>query len=167
MSTSGNLPNISQNQTTQYFNNFFTQTRGVSPGMNDTVIAYFQSVTGDVETGKNLASAVIATAVQQGMDPVDVVDQLKKLSDKLKLDSPQYAQRTNQNAQDNNEYDNGVWSSGGKQYAKPGPSTAYLGISELNAYLTMFLNLNRIPTSLLGLSNSPQTSKYISRSILA
>ena len=37
---------------------------------------------------------------------------------------------------------------------------------ELNAYLTMFLNINRANTSLLGLSNSPQTSKYITRAVL-
>jgi len=38
--------------------------------------------------------------------------------------------------------------------------------NELNAYLTMFLNFNRASTSLLGLSNSPQTNKYIQRAIL-
>lgn len=38
--------------------------------------------------------------------------------------------------------------------------------NELNAYLTMLLNLNRVNTSLLGISNSPQTSKYIARAIL-
>ena len=40
------------------------------------------------------------------------------------------------------------------------------GISELDAYLTMFLNINRVGTSLLGLSNSPQTSPYVTRAIL-
>jgi len=39
--------------------------------------------------------------------------------------------------------------------------------NELNAYLTMFLNFNRAGTSLLGLNNSPQTSKYVTRAILA
>jgi hypothetical protein len=38
--------------------------------------------------------------------------------------------------------------------------------NQLNAYLTMFLNLNRVNTSLLGLSNSPSTNKYIARAIL-
>lgn len=37
---------------------------------------------------------------------------------------------------------------------------------QLNAYLTLFLNLNRIGTSLLGISNVPQTNKYIQRAIL-
>jgi hypothetical protein len=31
----------------------------------------------------------------------------------------------------------------------------------------MLLNLNRVGTSLLGLTNSPRTSKYIQRTILA
>lgn len=38
---------------------------------------------------------------------------------------------------------------------------------ELNSYLTMFLNLNRIGTSYLGINNAPQTSKYIARTLLA
>jgi hypothetical protein len=41
-----------------------------------------------------------------------------------------------------------------------------LSPGELNAYLTMFLNINRASTSLLGISNQPQTNKYIARAIL-
>ena len=37
---------------------------------------------------------------------------------------------------------------------------------ELNAYLTVLLNSNRVGSSLLGLSNSPQPNKYIQRAIL-
>ena len=37
---------------------------------------------------------------------------------------------------------------------------------QLNNYLTMFLNLNRIGTSYLGISNAPITNKYVSRMIL-
>lgn len=37
---------------------------------------------------------------------------------------------------------------------------------ELNAYTTMFLNLNRIGTSYLGVTNRPPISKYVLRSIL-
>jgi len=37
---------------------------------------------------------------------------------------------------------------------------------QLNAYLTTFLNLNRVGTSLLGLNNQPLISKYVSRAIL-
>ena len=37
---------------------------------------------------------------------------------------------------------------------------------DLTAYLTLMLNLNRVNTSLLGIGNIPQTSKYIQRTIL-
>ncbi len=38
---------------------------------------------------------------------------------------------------------------------------------ELNVYLAMYLNLNRIPSSLLGVTNKPITNKYVGRTILA
>jgi len=38
---------------------------------------------------------------------------------------------------------------------------------ELNLYLAMFLNLNRVGTSLVGVNNSPVQNKYITRAILA
>lgn len=245
----GNLPvNPDKTQsTTDYFNNYYNQNPSVSSGTNDTVVAYFQSLTGDVDAGRTLAGAVLYTATQQNIDPVSIVEELKKLSDKNKAELPvitplpptqtvvtqyetyqdivankntysegqlfyiteldvfyklvnnniasangymaervvlqdgtvvynfstvsytsgKYAQRTSPNAVDTDTYNNGTWASSGTQYAKPGPSTVYNNISEVNAYLTMFLNLNRSGTSLLGLGNSPVTSKYISRTILA
>jgi hypothetical protein len=37
---------------------------------------------------------------------------------------------------------------------------------ELNAYLVLFLNTNRISTSFLGISNQPKLSKYVQRCII-
>jgi hypothetical protein len=37
---------------------------------------------------------------------------------------------------------------------------------ELDAYLAMFLNLNRIPSSLLGITTTPVTNKYVERTFL-
>lgn len=168
--SSGNLPTDSgYNSTQQYFNNFYTQKSPIGPGENDAVVAYFQIITGDKETGKTLAGAVVYTCIQQGLDPVGVVEQLKKFSDKNRLSSPTYSSETNADAQDTNVYNpsTGTWTAGDKQYAKPGPSVPYNNLSELDAYLTMLLNLNRAGTSLLGLSNSPRTGKYIERTILA
>lgn len=168
--TSANLPNANgYNSTQQYFNNFFVQQPGVGPGENDAAVAYFQMITGDKETGKTLAGSVIYTCIQQGLNPVDVVEQLKKFSDKNRLTSPTYSSETNQDAQDTDIYnpETGNWTTGTKQYAKPGPSAPNNSLSELDAYLTMLLNLNRVGTSLLGLSNSPRTGKYIERTILA
>ena len=116
----GNLPPITDiNNSTTLFDSFFTQTTGTSEDINDSVIGYFQSVTGDKDSGITLAAAVLFTAQQQGIQPMTLIDEFRRL--------------------------------------KPG---------ELNAYLTMFLNINRVGTSLLGLSNQPQTSKYVTRAVL-
>ena len=37
---------------------------------------------------------------------------------------------------------------------------------ELNVFLAMYLNLNRVGSSLLGVRNQPATNKYVSRTIL-
>lgn len=117
----GNLPPVEAgNSTTKYFNNFFTTGVTVNQNVNDAVIGYFQTVTGNKESGRLLASTVLYTALNQGLDPMLLVDEFKTL--------------------------NG---------------------NELNAYLTMFLNTNRVSTSLLGITNAPQTSKYVTRTILA
>lgn len=41
-----------------------------------------------------------------------------------------------------------------------------MGKDQLNAYLCMFLNINRVNTSLLGINNQPIQNKYVRRSIL-
>ena len=37
---------------------------------------------------------------------------------------------------------------------------------ELNVYLALYLNLSRVNSSLLGIKNVPQTSKYVQRNII-
>lgn len=172
MAINGNLPGETTNSpdTTNYFNNFYSPSTNTSPMINDAVIAYFQTITGREDTGKNLAAAILYTSLQQGIDPMSVIEQLQILSRKNQDNEPEYYKGlTNQQAQDTDVYntETNTWSSSGKQYAKPGPSASFNQIGELDAYLTMFLNLNRVGTSLLGLSNSPQTSSYIQRAILA
>ena len=39
-------------------------------------------------------------------------------------------------------------------------------LSEINAYLALFLNTNRVGTSLLGVTNQPPVNKYVQRTIL-
>jgi hypothetical protein len=41
-----------------------------------------------------------------------------------------------------------------------------LGQGEIDNYLAAFLNFNRVPTSIIGVKKSQQTSKFISRAIL-
>ena len=183
MAINGNLPGqtTANPSTTNYFNNFYTQPTSTSPMINDAVVAFFQKITGNKDTGINLASAVIYTCLQQNMDPMSVVDQLKALNDRTNITrtinqyntetqyQTEYSHETNYLAEDAYVFDTqtGTWTTGDKQYAKPGPSTPYAYITELDAYLTMLLNLNRVGTSLLGISNSPQTSPYVERTILA
>lgn len=38
--------------------------------------------------------------------------------------------------------------------------------AQLNQYLSQVININRVPTSLLGVQNQPQTGKYVQRAIL-
>jgi hypothetical protein len=114
---------ISQNKNTsagKYFNNYFITPNTISSNQNDAVVAYFQQVTGNVQSAAILASTVIYTAMSQGVDPMSIVQQF--------------------------------------QLMKPG---------ELNLYLAMFLNLNRVGTSLVGVNNNPKQNKYITRAILA
>lgn len=41
-----------------------------------------------------------------------------------------------------------------------------LNATQLNSYLCMFLNLNRVNTSFLGINNDPIKNPYVNRSIL-
>jgi hypothetical protein len=76
----GNLPaSSSLNNTTEYFNNFFSESYNVNQNVNDAVVGYFQSVTGDKASGTLLAAAVIYTAQTQGMDIMSLLDEFRKL----------------------------------------------------------------------------------------
>lgn len=116
--------NLSVNQNTpatQYFNNFFTPAGTISTDQNDALTAYFQQVTGgNLQSAAILASNVVYTALQQGVDPMTIVQQFQSLP-----------------------------------------------AGELNLYLAMFLNLNRIGTSVVGVNNQQNQNKYITRAILA
>jgi hypothetical protein len=151
----GNLPPADSNVTTEYFNNFFKPDLTVSQNVDDAVLAYFQSITNDKDSAKVLASTVLYTALSNNIDPMSVIDELRKFSVQNQLNNP--AQETNYTTRSQGNTD---------PNAMPGPSARPNNLNELGAYLTMFLNLNRVGTSLLGISNSPQTNKYISRAIL-
>lgn len=149
----GNLPAAESSSTTNYFNNFFTADFTVTQNVDDAVIAYFEAITNNKDTAKVLASTVLYTAISQGIEPMSVIEELRNLqlknraTENLQLN---YVGRTTENSD---------------PYANPGP-VRQSNLSELDAYLTMFLNLNRVGTSLLGISNQPQTNKYVQRAIL-
>ena len=104
-----------------YFNNYFIQPGNISSNQNDAVTAFFEQQTnGNKQSAAILASTVVYTAMAQGLDPMNIIQQFQSL--------------------------------------RPG---------EIDLYLAMFLNLNRVGTSLVGINNSPVQNKYVTRTILA
>jgi hypothetical protein len=121
MSSPQNISAVDANSPRQYFNNYFTGVSTITSNQNDAIIGYFQQHTnGNKVAADALASAVVYTSLNQGMDPMAILQQFTQLPK-----------------------------------------------GELNSYLTMFLNLNRVGTSFLGINNQPIVNKYIKRSILA
>jgi hypothetical protein len=110
---------VSQPNTEEFFNNFFTKQYNISPDANDAVVTFFERVTDNKESAQALSAAVIYTCLTQGIDPMSILKEFSNLSQ-----------------------------------------------GELDAYLAMFLNLNRIPSSLLGVTNTPVTNKYVQRTFL-
>jgi len=74
-----NLNSTGTNSTTRYFNNYFTPTYTVSSNTNDAILSFFEQQTGNIESAKLLAQAVIDTAQAQREDPLVVLDQFQKL----------------------------------------------------------------------------------------
>lgn len=153
---STNLPPNSDkpNLTTQYFNNYFKPDLSVSQNVDNAVLSYFESLTGDKDTAKVLSSSVLYTALTQGIDPMSIITEMAKLT------------RKNENSSSAGSNYNARLAAADDAYAMPGPNLRPKTNTELNSYLAMFLNLNRVNTSLLGVSNEPQTNKYIKRAIL-
>jgi len=69
-----NLPNADS-----YFNNFFNFPVEFSSGVDSAIIAFFETVTDNKESARALASAVLYTALKQGMNPMSALDEFKKL----------------------------------------------------------------------------------------
>lgn len=63
----------------KYFNNYFDVPVNVSSNIDDAIVAYFQQITDSKESARALASAVIYTSVKQGLNPMETLDQFKKL----------------------------------------------------------------------------------------
>jgi hypothetical protein len=87
MANNGNLPSgENNNATSNYFNNYFTTSFTVSPDVNNAVIGYFQKVTSDADAGKTLAATVIYTALSNGIEPMSLIDEFRKLKTGKKVE---------------------------------------------------------------------------------
>ena len=74
-----NLDSSGTNQTTRYFNNFFTPNYTVSQNTNDAILSFFEQQTGNLASAKLLAQAVINTAQSQRVEPLTLLDEFQKL----------------------------------------------------------------------------------------
>jgi hypothetical protein len=64
----------------KYFNNYFDQTITISSAADDAILSFFETVAENKDSAVALASAVIYTSKVQGIDPMSVLDEFKKLS---------------------------------------------------------------------------------------
>ena len=62
-----------------YFNNYFLPAVNVSPNVDTAIISYFEEVSHNRESAKALASAVIFTSREQGVDPMVTLREFTKL----------------------------------------------------------------------------------------
>lgn len=80
MNIKGNLPpKQATDGTTEYFDNFYRSELTTSGNVDDAIIGYFQSVTGDKETGKTLAATVLYTALSQNIEPMALIEEFRKM----------------------------------------------------------------------------------------
>lgn len=74
-----NLNAITPPNTDKFFNNFFSFPIEISSNVDSAVVAYFEQITENKESARALASAVIYTAIKQGIDPVSALDEFRKI----------------------------------------------------------------------------------------
>ena len=66
-------------QADKFFNNFFEFPIEVSSNVDAVIVAHFEQITDNKESARALASAVIYTAIKQGVSPMDVLDEFKRI----------------------------------------------------------------------------------------
>jgi hypothetical protein len=65
--------------TDKFFNNFFNFPVEVSSNVDSAIVAHFEQITDNKESARALASAVIYTAIKQGINPMQTLDEFKKI----------------------------------------------------------------------------------------
>lgn len=72
------LSNVASS-TQKYFNNFYAIDFNVSAGANDAMIGFFEQYTQNKTAAKNLAAAILYTALAQNLDPLQVLSDFQAL----------------------------------------------------------------------------------------
>jgi len=65
--------------TDNFFNNYFNFPIEVSSNVDAAIVAHFEQITDNKESARALASAVIYTAIKQGVNPMSALDEFKKI----------------------------------------------------------------------------------------
>ena len=124
VSTATNLqgPNVNAAHNTTnpntYFNNLYSVDMSTGPA-NDAIVAFFEGYTSNTEAAKNLAAAVLYTALAQQLNPMQVLSDFRNLPK-----------------------------------------------GQLDSYLVAFLNVNRVPTSFIGIKTGLTVNPYVARTIV-
>jgi hypothetical protein len=85
ISTATNVtgPNITNSpvlaDTSKYFNNFYSIKFDISGDANDAIVAFFEQYTDNKLAAKNIASAIIYTALAQNLNPLSVLSEFQNL----------------------------------------------------------------------------------------
>ena len=65
----------------KFFNNYFDFPIEVSSNVDAAIVAHFEKISDNKESARALASAVIYTAIKQGLDPMNVLDEFRSIPD--------------------------------------------------------------------------------------
>lgn len=71
--------NASSSDTKAFFNNFYLPSINVTQNVDDAIIAHFEQVAENAAGARALASAVILTAISQGVDPMETLTEFTKM----------------------------------------------------------------------------------------
>jgi len=69
------------NDSTKFFNNIFDQPLSVSSEVDQAILAFFEKKTGNKNSARSLAGALLYTCLSQGLDPMSVLDRYKNVAD--------------------------------------------------------------------------------------
>ena len=70
---------VSPPNTDRFFNNYFNFPVEFNSSVDSAIIAFFETISDNKQSARELASAVLYTALKQGMNPMSVLDEFKKL----------------------------------------------------------------------------------------
>ena len=72
-------PAATATDTRKYFNNFYSIDMSVTANTDSALIAFFEEYTSNKYAAKNLAAAVLYTAMAQNADPLAILAEFQKL----------------------------------------------------------------------------------------